>query len=576
MNNTHITYLAPDYNESAHPSSCVIADLHACNALLNCCIREIILVQNSLPIIRLHSNATELFFSLGSYRLSADVSKPSLSGFFSLKSPIIATDSLGNQNTLDYLSFLSLINHQLSSDKQQALNLELFLQAKNSLENMNYFIEYFPKQQKHSFIDAEQGLCFGHEFHPTPKARYGINQALMCQVSPEISASFQLHYFKIPKKLLHYFASNTHLPNLIKEKDEFIYYPLHPWQAQYLLADEQLTQLLNNLSIESIGAMGTMVQATSSVRTIFAENDNYMYKFSLHLRLTNCLRKNAIYELKSAVVLSELLKQLPLTLMHSKVSLLYESSAFSLKLDKQAKHIKLQEIFGLILRDNLSQSHQSNSFVALKLFSQRPYQQPLICEILQGIATQHALSYRKSAQKWFQQYSQILVPFILKSFCLYGVVFEPHLQNVIVHLNDGNMTDHCYIRDLEGTKLCIDHWQSNPQKPKITTILYDIESSFRRTAYCLIFNHIATAIHYISQDDFALEKTLWNIVSIEIQMLLVKYKTDDFSTQQLSRLLHSEHLPYKANLLTRFLKSSDKNASYINLQNPLFKGTHHA
>ncbi len=546
-----------------------IADRHSCNALLNCYIREFVLPANQLTIKKDQHHKQIIYFPVGAYTLSARIAKASLSGFFTINSQIIATDHLGNENIIDYLSLLSLINHHLSQQQASILNIELLLQAKNSLQNMAYFVSCINDSpiQTH-FIDNEQQLVFGHEFHPTPKARYGINGLLMCKLSPEISAKFRLHYFKVPKHLIHSYASQAALPPLFKSDQDFIYYPLHPWQAAYLLSDKKYQKLLADLSISSVGIMGDLTQATSSVRTLFTNSDDYMYKFSLHIRLTNCLRKNAIYELESAVSLSRLLKQRNLTDGHPNVTLLYEPNAYTLALSNLAEHIHLKEIFGVILRENIPVEQQHNTYVALKLFSANVSTKSTIEQLLQQRSRQTQQHYTVTAQQWFVRYCQILIPFVLESFCHKGIVFEPHLQNIIVHLNENHELEHLYIRDLEGTKLCLHHWRNNPQELMSENVFYDGEQSFRRIAYCLIFNHLASAIHYIASDSFSLEQSLWQIVHKQI-LKLRHHSNDLFTQQQLDRLLTSKSLPYKANLLTRFLKSADRNAHYIDLPNPL-------
>jgi siderophore synthetase component len=152
----------------------------------------------------------------------------------------------------------------------------------------------------------------------------------------------------------------------------------------------------------------------------------------------------------------------------------------------------------------------------------------------------------------------------------HGVVFEPHLQNIVLFV-ENNLPAHVYIRDLEGTKLSAWHHQSKTDTNTSDTIYYDFDKSFRRLTYCLIFNNFASAIHFISDKNSNLEIKLWVKLYDIINSYNSRNQLDKVIKSQLNDLLTAEYLPYKANLLTRFFKHADKNAYYINFPNPLRK-----
>ncbi|WP_203414823.1 IucA/IucC family protein [Entomobacter blattae] len=60
--------------------------------------------------------------------------------------------------------------------------------------------------------------------------------------------------------------------------------------------------------IQPVGFKGGRLYPTSSVRTLYHPELESFLKFSIHTRLANCVRKNAWYELESAVALTELLQ----------------------------------------------------------------------------------------------------------------------------------------------------------------------------------------------------------------------------------------------------------------------------
>ncbi|WP_119344910.1 IucA/IucC family protein [Facilibium subflavum] len=585
MNQISYTIDAPlsntyDNKSFSQENSDCIANLHASAALLNCYLREV--AQNDYQLVVKKDNpfSCHLQFNLAGYIISACVQKPSYTHFFTLTSPLYAHDAHGVQSQIDYLEFLILINHQLAKIYNTTFNLEFIIQAKNSLQNIIYFLTQ-PQRNSYinHFISSEQNLIFGHEFHPTPKSRFGIDIKKLLAISPEVSARFQLYYFNIPKSRLKIYHADTKIPKLpdaFIDHGETIDYPLHPAEAEILLNNPDLIQRLQKYNITPIGQKGEYFYPTSSLRTLFHPEDDYFYKCSLHVRLTNCLRKNAVYELESAVVINHIIAQYQQSSSGNTcadVSILAETHAYTLALSKDHAYDQdLQTYFGIILRKNLPKSFQTNTYVALKLFSQSSHQQAPIINLL--MENQRIQDIKPKAINWFHSYAHKLVHFIFDYYFNAGIVFEPHLQNVLITIENNNPV-HLFIRDLEGTKLCRskyqpEHFDILSQSAK-SACFYMEQQSFNRLVYCLIFNNFATVIHYLSLESFSLEKQLWHRLRTIIATYCNKQdiQQNTFAQQTLNTILTAETLSYKANLITRFLKSADKDATYIRLTNPL-------
>ena len=76
----------------------------------------------------------------------------------------------------------------------------------------------------------------------------------------------------------------------------------------------------------------------------------------------------------------------------------------------------------------------------------------------------------------------------------HGVVFEPHLQNVLIGVDGDGFPAQAVFRDLEGVKLVTPrHDQAlAAMKPEVARALsYDAERGWHRVAYCLFVNHLA-------------------------------------------------------------------------------------
>jgi siderophore synthetase component len=394
LSNDYLIDAINTYQQSINSSISSQANHYSLCALVNCYIREIIMPGNQLTVEPIFNEQyTKITFPVESYQVSFLADKISLTGFYNICSQVTAKDGQ-NELPLDYLSLFTVINHKLSNQYSIPLNLEIMLQAKNSLENISKFIKYNKASRSNAFIFNEQGLTFGHEFHPTPKARYGLNSKELLKISPEINAKFKLHYFKVPSNLLcqTFSARCTKLPELLIFKNGYVEYPIHPWQAKYILNQKSLCDILESLGITSMGEKGSEVIPTSSVRTLFNHTCDYFYKYSLHIRLTNCLRKNSYYELENAVKLSEIINEKNLTTNHPEVTILSEPKAYTINLPNQDDHLNLmfKELFGLILRENIAVKHQKSSYVALKLFSRNLKNGLTIQKIIYKLSQNHS------------------------------------------------------------------------------------------------------------------------------------------------------------------------------------------
>ncbi|PWH26377.1 iron transporter, partial [Xanthomonas euvesicatoria] len=155
-------------------------------------------------------------------------------------------------------------------------------------------------------IDAEQSMLWGHALHPTPKSREGVDLDQVLACAPEARASFQLFWFRIDPRLLRIQGRDVRATlKQLSGSDDL--YPCHPWEAQRLLDAPLLRSLQARGLITPVGPLGDALRPTSSVRTLYHPELAYFLKCSVHVRLTNCVRKNAWYELESAVALTELL-----------------------------------------------------------------------------------------------------------------------------------------------------------------------------------------------------------------------------------------------------------------------------
>src|SRR5690606_31994582 len=86
----------------------------------------------------------------------------------------------------------------------------------------------------------------------------------------------------------------------------YVLLPAHPWQLELLAAE--LRAPLADGRLVDLGYGSRPVFPTSSVRTVYEPVSGVCLKFSLDVRITNCVRKNAWYELIGAVEMTRRLR----------------------------------------------------------------------------------------------------------------------------------------------------------------------------------------------------------------------------------------------------------------------------
>lgn len=469
------------------------------------------------------------------------------------------------ENLLEHMAMLT----------QTELNIELQTQIHNSMHNMQRFLAHAQVPHINALQHTEQSLLWGHPFHPSPKSRSGVEPDQLMQCSPEVGAAFQLHWFEIDPVLL------TELGSPVINKVCKVLtgrtglYPCHPWEAERILNSGIYQRARQSNLIGHLGPLGKVVWPTSSVRTLYHPELDVFLKCSIHVRLTNCIRKNAWYELESAVGMTKLLahtfEQVERT--HPGFRMLREPAASTLDFSKadttasSEEIVNLQESFGIIFREQLQNRH-SNIHMAGTLAAWDTVGQSRLTHLLCEQAEQRGANKAEYTLNWLQSYFKLLVPGTLSLLFKHGVVLEPHLQNTVVATENG-LPVQVWIRDLEGTKLIPQHWPADRLKGlserAIASVHYCADQGWKRVSYCLLVNNIAEMIFHACQHTPGLEQQVWNMLAT----LLQKTSHALGTPQALSGLLQGQALASKNNLKTRLFKKADRLSDYTFLSHPL-------
>ncbi|WP_148862854.1 IucA/IucC family protein [Marinobacter fonticola] len=582
-----------------------LAGQRSMDALLNCYCRDIAAPASELQVappdsgqswpqaLRLKlatGNATALMVQLPELAgaLLLAVSRDSLAGSYRFQSaPFYKSPSRGWQ-VLDLARLARVLLQNLALRFGQPFNGELYQQVLGSREVMRRILSYSQVpadwgQGLTGYRWSEQALSFGHRYHPAPKAREGFSEEDTLQYSPEMGGGFALYYFAIRREDLRSRGlsagalENLGAPAGLAVPPGFVALPVHPWQARYLMRQSFVLEAIRSRRIQPLGQGGSIFYPTASVRTLYQPGNAFFYKFSTHVRLTNCVRKNAYYELESAVALSHLLRNRlePLLAGYPGFELMYEPAYVTLDFTEAEDTLRhsLMEGFGLILRNSLEPLLENGvtPVLAASLFSEDRFDQCPVKDAVDTCARAAGLNRRQATIDWFERYLELLMPPVLDALFIHGVVFEPHLQNVVVGLKNG-WPAQVFVRDLEGTKLVAGLW-SEPLPAGLdervqASIHYSADKGWKRIAYCLLINNLFQAVSYLALDDLDLETDLWRVWRAHLERYLDRCDSA-WAHRVIGGLLRGEPLPNKSNLITRLLKRADRDSEYVQVPNPL-------
>jgi siderophore synthetase component len=395
------------------------------------------------------------------------------------------------------------------------------------------------------FLDSEQALLAGHRFHPSPKARQGTDWP---RYAPETGSRFPLHWLAVREDAVAEEGDVSLLDRLgppVREGYQVL--PAHPWQLALLRPDSD--------AIIDLGPYGPEAVPTSSVRTVYVP-DAFL-KFSLDVRITNCVRKNAWYELPGAVALTQVLRPV------------FEGLSAGLLGEPGYRTVtpadpRLHEGLGVIVRDGV-RGFPGTPLLAAAVADPYARSAAAVARLLGGASPEHLLA-------WWDAYVRHVAPPVLRAYLEHGVVLEPHLQNVLICLDDDGMPIQAIFRDLEGTKLLRGPWASfldGLPGPVAGAMTYDAERGWDRVVYCLFVNHLAEVAAAIADLCPSLERELWRLARHHVARCAGETPGVPGGAARLRALLAGVPLPAKANLRTRWARDPDREAGYVSVPNPL-------
>ncbi|MCG8609510.1 MAG: IucA/IucC family protein [Pseudomonadales bacterium] len=480
---------------------------------------------------------------------------------------------------------------------------------KNELELLSRYVEsaqlmtkYIEQRQgddslnRLRFIESEQALVFGHWLHPTPKSRQGIAFWEQDTYCPELKGGFCLHYFSVDRALvregsvLNAQTSEIILSELqqvlpITLKTDHVLVPIHPLQAQWLLLKASVQALIKQGRIDYLGELGPIYTPTSSVRTVFRADSEWMYKLSIPVRITNSLRRNMRNELEAGMAVDQFLRKSGFLLSRPVFKSVDDPGFITVELPGEED---VESGFEVILRRNLFQQDAGEGICSVLSLVQEPIQtedsvftRSLLCQIIEGLAREEGRPTREVARDWFTAYWECAIESIILLYDQQGIALEAHQQNSLLDVSGGYPSAY-YYRDNQGFYLSKTYSKSLMAIDDLLTmsdIYYDDATVFGAIAYYVFLNQLFAVIYRLGADNLIDEAELIQFVSQSLENLNTRLSS--VGKGFVEYMLESPRLSFKTNLLARVhdideLHEGMERSVYTTIPNPLYKSVDHA
>lgn len=543
-------------------------------------------------------------FSTAGFEVFAPLKHYAESGRHSFAFPIaqrnLKTDHIQKIDALRFMELIILFASTEFPDISTALVKE---RLENSIENLTKYLDYFNQtgkpvnKERMSFIEAEQSLALGHNAHPLTKGRLGFkdDQELLTY-SPETAGQFQLFYFLVAPQnvteqnaeefeitsvfkteLREYVSNESKITALLDEHASWKVVPMHPWEAQYLLSLTAVKEMQQEGVLYALGNWGPLYTPTSSVRTVYHKNSDWMFKFSLHVKITNSERVNLPRELHRGYDISRLLKtELGKSLKKEFPEIEFITDPAFIMVAHKGEII---DGFNISIRHNAFKGEAAEKNVTLLAAICQDSllgQTPRIVNLITQAAKYKNRTIEQVAVNWFKQYLHISVGPLIKIFNQYGLAFEFHQQNVLVELDSENFPAKLYFRDNQG------YFFREGKKEELLSQLPDLanqsgsiipeEYIIPKYTYYLLINNLMGIVNALGCNGLADERTLIDLVYLEFKQF-----EDIDTTGFVNYVINSRSWSVKGNLLTNLCNIDeasapiDNPAIYRDYPNPLNK-----
>jgi len=498
---------------------------------------------------------------------------------------------------LDHVTLADLLAKELGGGGGD----ELLLRVIDSCKNVERFVRARRDDAERlyavrsDFITAEQSLVFGHHLHPTPKSRQGMDKEEVGVYSPELEASFPLHYFRARGSLV---VEGSALPTpaagLIKAElrrdpevdegsaraycgeDGHALIPAHPWQAAFLLRRPEVRRLLEGGSLEYLGPLGSPYSPTSSVRTVYRRDAAFMLKLSLNVKITNSARNNLLKELRRGLKMCRVLEG------GIGEELRERFPAFGIIRDPAYVTLDTgtggESGFEVVLRENPFRRPDPADAAPVIALCQDAISGggSRLARVIHRLSEREGRAVEAVGLDWFRRYLDVSLRPILWLYFTHGIAPEAHQQNSVLMLKDGYPGRFLY-RDNQGyyfagsAREALERRIPGIHDTEDDTVVPDAVVD-ERLRYYFFINNLFGLVNAFGVAGLADERALLRV----LRAVLEEHAGGAPATSTLiPSLLDDRKLSSKANLLTRLhdmdelIGNLETQSVYVEADNPL-------
>jgi spermidine-citrate ligase len=412
------------------------------------------------------------------------------------------------------------------------------------------------------FIEAEQSILFGHWRHPMPKSRSGMAEWQHKSTSPELEGRFQLHGFAIVRDLI---RSGSALEQSAEDvvaaclgvdararailtsaraRDEVVV-PVHPLQLGWLRGQAHVEDWASRGLLRDVGPLGPRFTATSSVRTVYSEDCEYMLKFSIPVQITNSVRFNKQGELLAGVTMASLLQKLG----PCGITVIPDPAYLSVAAPGGG-----ESGFELIVRANPFPRGRDAGVACVAALTQRalPHRAPRLRALIEGLALTESRNVATVALDWLVRYMRCAIEPLIRLYDDQGIALEAHQQNCLLDVS-GGYPRRAYFRDNQGYYLSTAHRERlvslEPALAHQPDLFFDDAVIAKHFCYYVVQNQLFSVVHRLGAEGLLDECVALHAVKARLSTLLGRLNAGGRALLQ--SLLTDRTLACKANLLTR-------------------------
>ncbi|WP_218814377.1 IucA/IucC family protein [Rickettsiella endosymbiont of Dermanyssus gallinae] len=354
--------------------------------------------------------------------------------------------------------------------------------------------------------------------------------------------------------------------------EDYIPFPLHPWQAinsvknlfsDHISANEVI--LFDNVAIE--------MSPTSSFRTLAPVKNWYApyIKLPIGIYASGVLRTLSVTSIKNTPKITHIMKNILAkeNSISERLAILPEICGLYLNAveDDKAKH------FTAIFRENVTNYLANNeiAIVVSALFEKLSANDTsLFIELVQLAG---CLSY-KDTLNYFAKYVDLVLGSYLDIYLIYGIALEGHQQNTLAVFENGHIK-RFIARDFDGIEIYADSLNSHNfnlnsplSPPFVTHNKMTVRNQLLHTVYQL---HLGELVLLLAAHFKGEEKDFWNIIreKTEERFFALEERVDTARWKDEYQAILKADWPVKALFRMRLEKQYVREGIFSYIENPL-------